>query len=222
MTSLGDDDKAMSRPSTERAVARSAARFLDPVVFILVLAGIFDWLSGNPIHSILLFAAAASLLWEASRVPPDEGRHSASRTVGSGEARSNRAVAPVTLIAAVAFSIVVGTFGRYSWPATIAVVVPGAVALVFAWRSPLEAVPQPEPSAGRESFRARGVIAWIGLFVALGLFELTNLLLQPSLTTDSYAHPTLSVLTDPVLASHAGRSVVLFLWLAFGWFLSER
>ena len=60
------------------------------------------------------------------------------------------------------------------------------------------------------------------MVVALGLFELTNLLLQPSLTTDSYAHPTLSVMTDPVLASHPGRSAVLFLWLALGWFLFRR
>jgi len=52
-----------------------------------------------------------------------------------------------------------------------------------------------------------------------GLWELTQLLLQPTLTTDSYAHPTISVLTDPVLASHVGRSILLFVWLAVGWFL---
>jgi hypothetical protein len=53
----------------------------------------------------------------------------------------------------------------------------------------------------------------------LGLWELTQLLLQPTLTTDSYAHPTISVLTDPLLASHVGRSILLFVWLAAGWFL---
>jgi hypothetical protein len=60
------------------------------------------------------------------------------------------------------------------------------------------------------------------VFVALGLWELTQLLLQPSLTTDSQAHPTLSVLTDPVLGTHPGRSIALFAWAAFGWFLLQR
>ena len=57
-------------------------------------------------------------------------------------------------------------------------------------------------------------MAWVSLFIALGLWELSALLLQPTLTTDSYAHPTISVLTDPVLATHLGRSIALFAWLA--------
>ena len=62
-------------------------------------------------------------------------------------------------------------------------------------------------------------MAWAAVFVTLGLWELTQLLLQPTLTTDSYAHPTISVLSDPVLATHPGRSIALFVWLALGWFL---
>ena len=73
-------------------------------------------------------------------------------------------------------------------------------------RSGVERVPQTVESEGR----------------ALSLWELISLLLQPSLTTDSYAHPTISVLTDPVLASHPGRTIVLILWLAFGWFLLRQ
>ncbi|MDP9342486.1 MAG: hypothetical protein M3Q23_10430 [Actinomycetota bacterium] len=61
-----------------------------------------------------------------------------------------------------------------------------------------------------------------GGVLALALWELTELLLQPSLRTDSPAHPTLSVLTDPVLATYPGRSVALLLWVAFGWFLVKR
>jgi hypothetical protein len=56
----------------------------------------------------------------------------------------------------------------------------------------------------------------------LGLWELTQLLLQPSLTTDSWRHPTISVLSDPILASHPGRTIGLILWLLFGWFLLDR
>jgi hypothetical protein len=68
----------------------------------------------------------------------------------------------------------------------------------------------------------RGVRAWAAVFLALALWELTNLLLQPSLTEGSSDHPTISVLMDPVLATHAGRSLFLALWLWLGWFLLER
>jgi hypothetical protein len=60
------------------------------------------------------------------------------------------------------------------------------------------------------------------VFVALGLWELQALLLQPSLTTSSWAHPTLSTLMDPVLASHLGRSISLGAWLLIGGWLLER
>ena len=48
------------------------------------------------------------------------------------------------------------------------------------------------------------------------------LLEQPNLATSSYAHPTISTLTDPLLSTWAGRSIVLAGWLALGWFLVER
>jgi hypothetical protein len=66
------------------------------------------------------------------------------------------------------------------------------------------------------------VVAWLAIFVGLSLWELINLLLQPSFTTDSYAHPTLSVLSDPFLASPVGRAIGLFLWLVLGWYLVDR
>jgi hypothetical protein len=45
---------------------------------------------------------------------------------------------------------------------------------------------------------------------------------QPSRTVGSPDHPTLSVLTDTVLATHPGRSITLALWLAAGWALARR
>jgi len=56
----------------------------------------------------------------------------------------------------------------------------------------------------------RGAASW----------EVTALFLQPTLSTDSYAHPTLSVLANAVLVSVPGRSIVAFGWLAFGWYLA--
>jgi hypothetical protein len=188
----------------------------DPVVTILLLAGIFDGLSGNPVHAILLFAVAAALGRDAirSRRPAP-----ASAEPAASHALVERAAPPraVTVILAVAFSLIVGSFGRYSWPATTAVLFPAAVGLAIAWRGPRHGV-GPDPG----KLDPAGAMAWVAVFVTLALWELTNLLLQPSLTTDSAAHPTISVMTDPILASHAGRSVAVLGWLLFGWFLIER
>ena len=63
---------------------------------------------------------------------------------------------------------------------------------------------------------------WAGLLAAAGVWELVALSLQPSLTTTSYAHPAISTLTDPVLATHAGRSAALAIWVATGWLLARR
>jgi len=184
--------------------------FRDPVVVILLLAGTFDWLSGNPIHSVLLFAVALALGRDTVLGEPGAG---SERTLGL---HANRGVSPIAVLGAVAYVVVVGGFGRYSWPATVAVVIPAATVLALVWPGPLHPLPTP----GR--LDPGGVLAWASVFVALALWALTELLLQPSLSTDSHAHPTLSVLTDPVLATHPGRSVALFLWVGFGWFLVWR
>jgi len=199
-------------PAPAGVVSGVVLSLRDPVVLILLLAGTFDGLSGNPIHSILLFATALALGWDGAR---RRGEPRAPAAVVPERAPSRLLVA-IALIASVAYAATVGGFGRYSWPTTISILALGAVALVVAWRGPRH--PEREPA----SLDPLGAVAWASAFVALALWELANLLLQPNFTTDSYAHPTLSVLTDPILASHVGRSIILSLWLAFGWFLLER
>jgi hypothetical protein len=170
-----------------------------------VLAAVFDAISGNPLHSILLFGAAAALVRDDV-----VSRHRTEVEPGLA-----LPVPPVWVVVMtfLLYAVLIGDFGRYSWPATVAVTVPAAVGIMLAWRGPLHPPgPVPEIQLG-------GALAWAGVFVTLGLYELTQLLLQPSLTTDSYAHPTISVMTDPVLASDPGRAIVLFVWLAVGWFL---
>jgi hypothetical protein len=110
----------------------------------------------------------------------------------------------------------VGSFQRYSWPATIAVCIPAAAGVIVAWW--VSAGSETEP----ERLSRPGIAAWALVWVGVAVWELTALYLQPSLTTDSPAHPTLSYLADPVLASFPGRAVVLFGWLAFGWYLARR
>ncbi len=212
----------------------------DPVVGVFLLAGIFDALAGDPVvHSAALFAVAIALGWDAVRraragwAAPD-GAGSAPDGAGSagadpagshpgvveptGAARTvaNLRLSPVMVMGGLAYAVLVGGFARYSWPATIAVVVPAAAGVAVSWQQPARA----DTDADRVD--AGGAVVWASVFVALALWELAALLLQPSLTTESYAHPTISFLMDPVLASHLGRSIALCLWLASGWYLVRR
>jgi hypothetical protein len=114
------------------------------------------------------------------------------------------------------YVVLVAGFARYSMPATLAVWAPAAVGVAVGWRRRTSDGPDPAPVP------AAGAAVWAAVFVALALWELAALLLQPSLTTDSWAHPTISVLLDPILATHPGRAVVLSLWLASGWWLLRR
>ncbi len=110
----------------------------------------------------------------------------------------------------------VGAFSLFSWPATIPVVAVGCLAVAIGWQGPLRHRPPLTGTAQRRSW------LWAVIVVVGGGWELSSLLQQPHLTTDSYAHPTISALTDPLLASHPGRSLVLAAWLLVGWLLVGR
>lgn len=227
-----DEPRSRGRvPSVSELLGRVLVRVVrEPVILILVLAGIVDALSGSPwSHGALLVAVALGLALDRlrrRRARTVAELHQAGDPVASHTRRGEIAVAPgsarrprftpLAIVGGTAYAAIVGSFARFSWPATVAVFTPGIAAVVASWRDPID--PGPEPA----KIEPAGALAWAGLFIALGLWELTNLLLQPSLETGSYAHPTISVLTDPVLATHAGRFVFLCLWLAFGAFLLER
>ncbi|NIA26032.1 MAG: hypothetical protein GWP04_10760 [Gammaproteobacteria bacterium] len=220
------DDVPASRPEVSQTALSGALR--DPVIVILILAGIFDGLAGNPVHAILLIgvglvlartssegSASHGLGFQADDVDGRDGRRlGVQKALAEPAHASERTVAGLVVV--VLYAVTVGGFSRYSWPATLAVVVPGLLGLVLVWREPVVSGPDPAPIS------RRGARAWATVFVALGLWELTNLLLQPSLEVGSHAHPTLSVLMDPVLSLHVGRSISLFLWLALGWYLVRR
>jgi len=205
-----DDTGASRHEEAQRPASVALQGVREPVVVILLLAGFFDGISGNPLHAVILGTVAVALAFD-----PDRDA-AMSRPAGGATAWRSRGWTVVATTAAFVCASAAGTFGRYSWPATLAIVVPGVTMLALAWRGPLPGTPaltRPDQ---------RGAWVWAGAFVALALWELVALLMQPGLTTDSYAHPTISVLSDPVLASHPGRSVIMALWLCFGWFLVQR
>src|SRR5512132_2484006 len=197
MGSTSRDDPGARKDGSAGTPARSfVAAAREPIIVaIFVLAGIFEVLSGDPVaHGAVLFAVGGLLSWDAVHRRHQEPDPSPAEP--SVEPMLRPRVTPLMVSAGLAYAALVGTFGRYTWPATVSVVGPGAAGVAVAWRRPTRQATEP-----------------------LALWELAALLLQPSLTTPSPAHPTISTLMDPVLASHLGRSITLLLWLAFGWLL---
>jgi len=224
----------------------------DPVVFILLLAAVFDGISDNWVHALFLGSVGIALAGDVYRrrrlnVTADLGHTASSVPAGADDAHSAGGAAGAISLAhggaaamgepgvrsssraessafwtvlyasaGIAYALVVGGFPRYSWPATIAVACLGAAIIARGWAEP------PARVAASSVPSRRGVIAWAAVFVAGALWELVTLLLQPTLTADSYTHPTISVLADPLLVTHTGRSLALLAWLGCGWFLVKR
>jgi hypothetical protein len=217
-------------------VAGSPRRFLrglvHPMVLIFFFAGIFSYLSGDTVRAVYFLVVGLALAADRASARAAEARDRGNRrddeaerglgsaAVFSSDSLQRRRAATSKLVAAAAvgglvYAVVVGSFQRYSVPATIAITALAAFAVVSAWRT----------SAGSSAAPARldplGLAAWAILGVGAATWELAALFLQPTLRTDSPAHPTLSYLADGLLANWPGRSVVIFAWLAFGWYLAR-
>jgi hypothetical protein len=189
-----------------------------PVVIVLLLIAFFSTISGKPLDGLLMLCVAAGLAWDARLRPgataaePPEGGRSWPRSYG----RLGLLVSLALLAAAILYVVVVGSFIRFSWPATAGVAGVGAGVIAIGWHGPLRR----RPASG--SLPRLGAGLWGGTLVAGGMWELWSLSQQPSLDTTSWAHPTISALTDPLLVSHPGRSLALGVWLLLGWYLVRR
>jgi hypothetical protein len=205
-------------------------RLVHPLVLTFLAAALFSYLAGDTVRAACLLAVGLALAWDRARSSAplsssgagESGRGISHPVTGfpdesAGRRRAAMGRLPVpAVVAAVVYAWVVGWLQRYSWPATISVAIPCAFAVLIAWR--VAADSQTEP----ERLTRAGIAAWAVLVAGASIWEVTALFLQPALSTDSYAHPTLSYLANPILASAPGRSVVLFLWLACGWYLARR
>ena len=205
------------RPAGRGLAALSGLR--EPVVWVLLLIAFFTAVSGKPVDGVLMLIVATGLVWDAGRRAlrhPEAGSEPVARRSRLAGGRRRLVAVTALLAGGAVYAGVVGSFSRYSWPATAGIIALGTIVVLIGWHGPLRA----RPDGGR--LPLAGTLAWIVVLVAGCLWELASLLQQPSLTTDSYSHPTISTLTDPLLASSPGRSIVLLGWLALGWYLVER
>ena len=213
-----------------------------PIVIVLLLIAFFSAISGKPLDGLLMLLVAAGLAWEAARASsheaaaappggpgslPQSGLSAAVQVepaapppaqAGRRPRRGWRTAAAAAAWAAggIGYAVVVGSFTRFSWPATMAVVGLATLVIVIGWQGPVHPRPDPGP------LPKPGLTLWGGVLLAGGLWELLALAQQPGLDDTSWAHPTLSALTDPVLASHSGRSLALAVWLLVGGYLVRR
>jgi hypothetical protein len=212
-----------------------------PIVIVLLLIAFFSAISGKPLDGLLMLLVAAGLAWEAARASsheaaaaPPGGPGSLPQSGLSAALPAEPAMVPsapagrplrgwraatataALVVSGVVYAVIVGSFTRFSWPATMAVVGLATLVVVIGWQGPLHPRADPGP------LPMPGTALWGGVLLVGGLWELAALAQQSSLDDTSYAHPTLSALTDPVLASHSGRSLALVVWLLIGGYLVRR
>lgn len=229
MARLGSNQRpATLAPPTPRGLVEHvlviASGVRQPIVAILLLISFFTLLSGKPLDALLLAIVAVALAWDAGlharpAGPAATGPAQPGAQPGAWRLRSRpprlRLVA-IGSAAAVIYALTVGSFTRYSWPATAGVVGIGASVVVVGWGGPTRQRQIPA------KFTRIGAFTWGTLFVTACLWELTALLMQPNIETSSQAHPTISTLSDPLLASAPGRTIALLGWIALGAYLVER
>ena len=217
-TSTGCAEVAVpARPPGRARAALAGLRA--PVVWVLLAIAYFTAISGKPVDGVLMLIVALGLAWDAGRRAlrhPGSESPPVARPARLPGGRRRLLIMSALLAGGAVYAAVVGSFSRYSWPATAGIIALGTIVVVIGWHGPL----RDRPASGR--LPVAGTLAWVAVLVAGCLWELGALLQQPSLTTDSYSHPTVSTLTDPVLANSPGRAVVLLGWLALGWYLVER
>ncbi len=233
-------------PEAPSAVAHSTARLgvaervvitvsgaRQPIVAILLATSFMSAISGKPLDGLLLATVATALAWDAGlrlrelastgvraiavrqpdEAPDAEVQRSAWR-LRAGRPRLRHVA--LGMGGAVLYSLTFGSFTRYSWPVTAGVVGLGAGVVIVGWGGPTRSRAIPD------RFSRPGVAVWTTIFLAASLWELAALLGQPTLEQSSYAHPTISTLTDPLLHSSAGRTVALVGWITLGAYLVER
>jgi hypothetical protein len=105
--------------------------------------------------------------------------------------------------AGIAYAGVCATFAALTWPAAFSVLVPGVAALVIASR-------RSRPGLGLRAFAGSraGILLWLGVVVAFGLWELYTFVT---------GQPTFSDMVEPLMSWYPLKFTAWVAWLASGW-----
>ena len=136
----------------------------------------------------------------------DEPRIGTAQWVASSVVES-----PWRWAAVAAFVLVMAVTRGITLPPTFAVCIAGTVMWVIGRYQP----PPSRPDVGPVAIG--GLVLWAAVLVIFCLWELAAFLLG-----NDDAHPTFSMLTDPVLSFPPTRALAGFGWLAWGWYLLSR
>ena len=136
----------------------------------------------------------------------DEPRIGTAQWVASSVVESPWRWAAVT-----AFVLVMAVTRGITLPPTFAVCIAGTVMWVIGRYQPPPSRPDVGPVA------VGGLVLWAAVIVIFCLWELAAFLLG-----NDDAHPTFSMLTDPILSFPPTRALAGFGWLAWGWYLLSR
>lgn len=189
----------------------------DPVAWILVIAGVIELQTEQAVaRGAILFAGAALIVADRIRTGRGTAGFLRSPALELEASPLQEAVSSTRWIAGTGVAIlIVAMFDSQSWSMTAVVSVVGVLAVGWAW---LTVVRTEAPEATAPA----GLLIWAGAFLALGLWELTALLGQPSFSETSYDSPTLSYLLEPALDTYPGRVAGLGLWALAGRGLVRR
>lgn len=193
--------------ATKTQAAGKRPVWRDLPIAIIIVAGLFHLGRGAEVDGLVFITIGVALivaeLRDRAPVPSHPPRREplAMRWILSGA------------LLCVGYGILVGGWGLASPQVVLAVAVPGLLILPLAWRV------GPPPRDGRAG-PAKWV--WAGVMVLVCLWELISFLSQPDPRTDSYDHPTLSAIFNPMFGSTAFRTIVLIAWLGVGLWLARR
>lgn len=172
----------------------------EPAVAALLLATIAHVARRN-VTDIVLFLGMAGVI-------------AMDRVGGFRESRRIElpAVRPRAVVAgAIGYGLVILPLVRGGGLMRVALAAPGLAALLILLSGRTGVRPLPPPG--------RGWVVWPVIAVAGCLFELANFLTQADGTTPNHAHPVLSDIVEPWLASGASRAVFCAVWVVIGWWL---
>jgi hypothetical protein len=163
---------------------------------IISLAGLVHLARGAEVDGFIFLGTAALLAVAELRDP-----------VGTG-GRLPLGVA----LAAVPLGWVMSTWRPATAPIAVGVAVFGPPMLYLALTSPND----PAPTGVRPRWWL-----WATVGALICVWELSQFLQQPTLSTDSYDHPTLSVIIGPLFAAGPGRAAFVIVWLVAGVWLAR-